>query len=73
MIDIFETISLLQVEKEAKNIEPTGVLFEEILLDVRKQVKEEIRQLCREKKIEFHKTINSTSFNIIKNNKNNEK
>lgn len=66
MIDIFETISLLQVEKETKNIEPTGVLFEEILLDVRKQVKEEIRQLCREKKLEFHKTINSTSFNIIK-------
>lgn len=69
MIDIFETISLLQVEKEAKNIEPTGVLFEEILSDVRSQVKEEIRQLCREKKIEFHKTINSTSFNIIKKQK----
>lgn len=64
MIDIFETISLLQVEKETKNIEPTGVLFEEILSDVRNQVKEEIRQLCREKKIEFHKTLNSTSFNI---------
>lgn len=72
MIDIFETISLLQVEKEAKNIEPTGVLFEEILSDVRNQVKEEIRQLCREKKIEFHKTINSTSFKIIKE-QNNEK
>lgn len=72
MIDIFETISLLQVEKETKNIEPTGVLFEEILSDVRNQVKEEIRQLCREKKIEFHKTINSTSFKIIKE-QNNEK
>lgn len=69
MIDIFETISLLQVEKETKNIEPTGVLFEEILSDVRNQVKEEIRQLCREKKIEFHKTLNSTSFNIIKKQK----
>lgn len=69
MIDIFETISLLQVEKETKNIEPIGVLFEEILSDVRSQVKEEIRQLCREKKIEFHKTINSTSFNIIKKQK----
>lgn len=66
MIDIFETISLLQVKKEAKNVEPAGVLFEEILADVRNQVKEEIRQLCREKKIEFHKTINSTSFNITK-------
>lgn len=70
MIDIFETISLLQVEKETKNIEPTGVLFEEILADVKKQVKEEIRELCREKKIEFRKTINSTSFNIIKNKSN---
>ena len=66
MIDVLETIALLQVEKEAKNIEPSGVLFEEILSDVRNQVKEEIRQLCREKKIEFHKTINSTSFKIIK-------
>lgn len=72
MIDIFETISLLQVEKEAKNIEPSGVLFEEILSDVRNRVKEEIRQLCREKKIEYHKTINSTSFKIIKE-QNNEK
>ena len=66
MIDIYETITLLQKEKEAKGIVPTDVIFEEILLDVREQIKEEIRQLCRERKIEFHKTLNSTSFNIIK-------
>ena len=66
MIDIYETITLLQKEKEAKRIVPTYVVFEEILLDVREQVKEEIRQLCRERKIEFHKTLNSTSFNIVK-------
>lgn len=66
MIDIYETITLLQKEKEAKGIMPTDVVFEEILLDVREQVKEEIRQLCRERKIEFHKTLNSKSFNIIK-------
>lgn len=66
MIDIYETITLLQKEKEAKGIVPTDVVFEEILLDVREQIKEEIRQLCRERKIEFHKTLNSTSFNIIK-------
>ena len=66
MIDIYETITLLQKEKEAKGIMPTDVIFEEILLDVREQIKEEIRQLCRERKIEFHKTLNSTSFNIIK-------
>lgn len=66
MIDIYETITLLQKEKEAKGIMPTDVIFEEILLDVREQIKEEIRQLCREKKIEFHKTLNSTSFNIVK-------
>lgn len=66
MIDIYETITLLQKEKEEKGIMPTDVIFEEILLDVREQVKEEIRQLCRERKIEFHKTLNSTSFNIVK-------
>ena len=66
MIDIYETITLLQKEKEAKGIMPTDVIFEEILLDVREQIKEEIRQLCREKKIEFHKTLNSTSLNIVK-------
>lgn len=66
MIDIYETITLLQKEKEAKGIMPTDIIFEEILLDVREQVKEEIRQLCRERKIEFHKTLNSTSFNIVK-------
>ena len=66
MIDVFETITLLQVEKESKNIEPTSILFEEILADVNKQIKEEIRQLCREKKLRFHRTLNSVSFEVIK-------
>ena len=66
MIDVFETITLLQVEKESKNIEPTSILFEEILADVNKQIKEEIRQLCREKKLRFHQTLNSVSFEVIK-------
>ena len=69
MIDVYETITLLQVEKETKNIEPAVVLFEEILAEVRNQVKEEIRQLCRERKIEFHKTLNSTSFNLTRQKK----
>lgn len=66
MIDVFETITLLQVEKESKNIEPTSILFEEILADVNKQIKDEIRQLCREKKLRFHQTLNSVSFEVIK-------
>ena len=66
MIDVFETITLLQVEKESKNIEPTSVLFEEILADVNKQIKAEIRQLCREKKLRFHQTLNSVAFEVIK-------
>ena len=66
MIDVFETITLLQVEKESKNIEPTSILFEEILADVNKQIKAEIRQLCRDKKLRFHQTLNSVSFEIIK-------
>lgn len=66
MIDVFETITLLQVEKESKNIEPTSILFEEILADVNKQIKQEIRQLCREKKLRFHQTLNSVSFEVIK-------
>ena len=69
MIDIYETLTMLQVEKEAKNIEPPHVLFEEILADVREQTKEELRQLCKEKKVEFHKTLNSISFNITTQNK----
>ena len=68
MIDVFETITLLQVEKESKNIEPTSILFEEILADVNKQIKEEIRQLCREKKLRFHQTLISVSFEVIKKN-----
>ena len=66
MIDVFETITLLQVEKESKNIEPTSILFEEILAHVNKQIKDEIRQLCREKKLRFHQTLNSVSFEVIK-------
>lgn len=63
MIDIYETISRLQ--KEKGDVIPSHVLMEDILKDVQKQVKKDINTLCKDKKIAFHRTVNSVAFDII--------
>ena len=63
MIDIYETISRLQ--KEKGDVIPSHVLMEDILKDVQKQVKKDINTLCKDKKITFHRTVNSVAFDII--------
>lgn len=65
MIDVYETLARLQKQKEEKGIEPAHVLYEQLLSDINLQVKNELRDMCKQKLIAFHKTLNSVSFEIV--------
>ena len=65
MIDIYQTLARLQKQKDEKGIEPAHVLYEQLLLDLTSQVRDELRDMCKQKKIAFHKTLNSVSFEIV--------
>ena len=65
MIDVYQTLARLQKQKKEKGIEPAHVLYEQLLLDLTSQVKDELRDMCKQKLIVFHKTLNSVSFEIV--------
>ena len=65
MIDVYQTLARLQKQKDEKGIEPAHVLYEQLLLDLTSQVRDELRDMCKQKKIVFHKTLNSVSFEIV--------
>ena len=65
MIDVYQTLARLQKQKNEKGIEPAHVLYEQLLLDLTSQVKDELRDMCKQKLIVFHKTLNSVSFEIV--------
>ena len=65
MIDVYQTLARLQKQKNEKGIEPAHVLYEQLLLDLTSQVRDELRDMCKQKMIVFHKTLNSVSFEII--------
>ena len=64
-IGVYQTLARLQKQKEEKGIEPTHVLYEQLLLDLTSQVRDELRDMCKQKMIVFHKTLNSVSFEIV--------
>ena len=65
MIDVYQTLARLQKQKDEKGIEPAHVLYEQLLLDITSQVRDELRDMCKQKLIVFHKTLNSVSFEIV--------
>ena len=65
MIDVYQTLARLQKQKDEKGIEPAHVLYEQLLLDLTSQVRDELRYMCKQKMIVFHKTLNSVSFEIV--------
>ena len=65
MIDVYQTLARLQKQKDEKGIEPAHVLYEQLLLDLTSQVRGELRDMCKQKMIVFHKTLNSVSFEIV--------
>ena len=64
-IGVYETLARLQKQKEEKGIEPAHVLYEQLLLDLTSQVRDELRDMCKQKKVAFYKTLNSVSFEIV--------
>ena len=64
-IGVYETLARLQKQEEEKGIEPAHVLYEQLLLDLTSQVRDELRDMCKQKKVVFHKTLNSVSFEIV--------
>ena len=65
MIDVYQTLARLQKQKDEKGIEPAHVLYEQLLSDINLQVKNKLRDMCKQKKVAFHKTLNSVSFEIV--------
>ena len=65
MIDVYQTLARLQKQKNEKGIEPAHVLYEQLLLDLTSQVRDELRDMCKQKKVAFYKTLNSVSFEIV--------
>ena len=65
MIDVYQTLARLQKQKDEKGIEPAHVLYEQLLLDLTSQVRDELRDMCKQKKVALHKTLNSVSFEVI--------
>ena len=65
MIDVYQTLARLQKQKDEKGIEPVHILYEQLLLDLTSQVRDELRDMCKQKKVVFHKTLNSVSFEIV--------
>ena len=65
MIDVYQTLARLQKQKDEQGIEPAHVLYEQLLLDLTSQVRDELRDMCKQKKVAFHKTLNSVSFEIV--------
>ena len=64
-IGVSEPLARLQKQKEEKGIEPAHVLYEQLLSDINLQVKNELRDMCKQRLIIFHKTLNSVSFEIV--------
>lgn len=65
MIDVYETIKSIIAEKAERKISPTSALFPEIVNKVTEKAKAEINQLVLDKKLVFHRTINSISFDVV--------
>lgn len=63
---ILDIIQRLSDEKRAKHIVPSAVLYSEISNALNEQIKPELNQLVKDKKITFHRTINDLSFEITK-------
>lgn len=59
---LFNVVSRLIQEKAEKNVAPAGVILEEVMVELKDDVLEIMRELHREKKIRGNKTLNSILF-----------
>lgn len=62
MIDVYDIIKQINERKKSVRMEPSSALFSEVSEEVHKKIKKEINELCKDGKLEFHRTINDLSF-----------
>ncbi len=62
MIDVYSIIAGINKRKADASITPSSALYSEIMIDVSRQVKEEVNALYRDRKLSFNKTLNELSF-----------
>lgn len=65
MIDVLQIIKEIIADKAERKVNPTSALFSEVVNKVNEKAKAEINQLVLEKKLVFHRTINSISFDVV--------
>lgn len=64
MIDILDIIEKINAQKKDALKTPTFATLNEVMSEVTLQVKNEINQMVRERKIVYNKTLNSFSFKV---------
>lgn len=65
MIDVYNIIKEINNKNEEANMSPSSASHNEIMERIKEQVREDINNLVREKKVLFHKTINGLSFEVV--------
>ena len=65
MIDVLDIIRKISEQKKESKVAPDYALFNEVQNEVTKELKQEINRLITDKKLKFHRTINSFAFEII--------
>ena len=65
MIDVLQIIKEIVADKAERKVNPTSALFSEVVNKVNEKAKAEINQLVIDKKLVFHRTINSISFDVV--------
>lgn len=66
MIDVFEIIASIEAEKESKNVFPTHALLPEIMINVKSDVRDELKRLVSEGRLNCCETLNTYGFSTIK-------
>ena len=68
MIDVYDIITKISAKYKEEGKAPCFPLFSDIQAEVTKQVKQEINSLIMAKKLKYHETINSFSFEVLEDN-----
>lgn len=64
MIDLVDIIKTIEERKRSLGISPTHAVLNEIVAEIDKRIKPELRQLCQDGKLDWCETLNSYAFSI---------
>ena len=66
MIDLVEIIASIEADNESRGVAPSHAMLTEIIAEVDKRIRPELRQLCQDGKLDWCETLNSYAFSIKK-------